>query len=561
MAYQALARKYRPQSFRDIIGQDTAVRTLQNAIEQNRIHHAYLFSGVRGVGKTTSARIVAKALNCIKGPTTEPCNECTMCREITEGIDMDVREIDAATYTGVDNIRELREVTQFQPARDRYRIFIIDEAHMLSTGAWNALLKILEEPPPHVVFMFATTEVQKVPPTILSRVQKFSLRKITLDELIGRLEQISRSEKIKVDRAALEIVARRGEGSVRDALSLLDQVIAFSGRDIGATEVATVLGLSDTSFFARVVGYIAEGDHAAILQSIEEASESGRDFKMLYRDMLNFVRNLLLLSGGANEAALAVTPEDLATIRSLAGRFSYTELLRIANLLLRDDETVNRAEHQRLAVEVALLKAATFPKLREVEQVLASGGGIPAGAAASPRRTNAPSTVAPTPRTTQSRPAASDASDAADAGAASRRPSSASPQPAGSRRDVSASESAAASASGDIQDFVDRLQKTRPLLAGYLSGAKSIRKDGSKIVLIFDDAHFAQPLTDAKQTLEQIGADVYGGAVQIIIETAAQQPQEGRRAEDKPSAMRDDPVLKAFAKHLGGEVVDTTRKR
>src|SRR5437764_3770753 len=194
MSYQALARKYRPQRFSDIIGQETTVRTLQNAIESGRIHHAYLFSGVRGVGKTTAARILAKALNCVHGPAIEPCNECTVCREITEGIDMDVREIDAATYTGVDNVRELRDVTQFQPARDRYRIFIIDEAHMLSTPSWNALLKLLEEPPPHVVFMFATTEVQKVLPTILSRVQKFALRKITLDELITRLDQIAKSE-------------------------------------------------------------------------------------------------------------------------------------------------------------------------------------------------------------------------------------------------------------------------------------------------------------------------------------------------------------------------------
>src|SRR2546423_3389870 len=253
MSYQALARKYRPQTFGDIVGQETTVQTLQNAIENDRIHHAYLFSGVRGVGKTTLARILAKALNCAHGPTRGPDTTCVICREITEGIDMDVREIDAATYTGVDNVRELRDVTQFQPARDRYRIFIIDEAHMLSTPSWNALLKLIEEPPPHVVFMFATTEMHKVPQTITSRVQKFMMRKITLDELITRLELIAKSEDIKADRAALDIIARRGEGSVRDSLSLLDQVIAFAGRAITVADVATVLGLSDTTFFACIV--------------------------------------------------------------------------------------------------------------------------------------------------------------------------------------------------------------------------------------------------------------------------------------------------------------------
>ncbi|HEX2062098.1 MAG TPA: DNA polymerase III subunit gamma/tau, partial [Thermoanaerobaculia bacterium] len=387
MSYQALARKYRPQTFEDVVGQETAVRTLHNAIEQNRIHHAYLFSGVRGVGKTTTARILAKALNCINGPTTTPDNTCTMCREITEGIDLDVREIDAATYTGVDNVRELRDVSQFQPARDRYRIFIIDEAHMLSTASWNALLKLIEEPPPHVIFMFATTEMHKVPATIISRVQKFMLRKITLEDLIGRLQQICEWEGIKAERAALEIMARRGEGSVRDSLSLLDQIIAFSGRSISVTDVATILGLSETNFFARVVTYMAQGDHAAILEALQEAADSGRDFKMLYRDLLNFVRNLLLLAGGANEAMLSASPEDLATMRSVAEQFSYTDLLRIANLLLRDDETVNRAEHQRLAVEIALLKAATFPRLKAVEEVLAGGGqAIPPVQPKAPRR-------------------------------------------------------------------------------------------------------------------------------------------------------------------------------
>jgi DNA polymerase III gamma/tau subunit len=374
---------------------------------------------------------------------------------------------------------------------------------MLSTPAWNALLKILEEPPPHVIFMFATTEVQKVPPTILSRVQKFALRKITLEELIVRLRQICEAEGIEADDDALEIIARRGEGSVRDALSLLDQIIAFSGRTVSAADVATVLGLSDTNFFARLITLIGEGDHGAILDALQEAGESGRDFKLLYRDLLNFTRNLLLIAGGANEAMLSASREDLATIRSVAGRFSYTELLRVANLLIKDDEVVNRAEHQRLAVEIALLKAATFPRLREIEATL-SGAPVSSPAPATPRKRAGEDTGAPL------------------------------------RTDP----------------LLERLQKARPLLAGYLAGAKSSRVEANKIIWTFEDPHFAQPLVDAKSTLEQIAAEVYGRPMEVVIETAE---NAAAKREEAASPLRDDPVLKAFAKHLGGEVVREKR--
>jgi DNA polymerase III subunit gamma/tau len=517
MSYQALARKYRPQTFQDIVGQETAVRTLRNAIEDERIHHAYLFSGVRGVGKTTLARILAKALNCEHGPTPDPDNTCSICREITEGIDMDVREIDAATYTGVDNVRELRDVSQFQPARDHYRIFIIDEAHMLSTASWNALLKLIEEPPPHVVFMFATTEMQKVPTTIISRTQRILLRKIDLAALIQRLADVCRMEGIEATRPALEIIARRGEGSVRDALSLLDQIIAFSGRSIGVEDVATVLGLSDTNFFARVIIEIADGDHAAILEALQEAADTGRDFKMLYRDLLNFVRNLMLIAGGANESMLAVQPEDLPTLQNAAEKFSYSDLLRIANLLLRDDETVNRAEHQRLAVEIALLKAATFPRLKAVEQVLA--GDTSATAAPSAPRVRA-----------VEKPA---------------------------QRPAAAANTAVDTSSVDV--FLERAKKARPLLGGYLTGAKHAAKDGNRITLTFDDPHLAEPLADERTALEKIAAEVYGAPTQVLIETNDEKPG-GRRAEDKPSPLRDDPVLSSFRKHLGGELLKESKR-
>jgi DNA polymerase III subunit gamma/tau len=523
MSYQALARKYRPQSFSDVIGQDTVVRTLQNAIEGQRIHHAYLFAGVRGVGKTTAARILAKALNCVKGPTAEPCNECTICREITEGIDMDVREIDAATYTGVDNIRELRDITQFQPARDRNRIFIIDEAHMLSTGAWNALLKLLEEPPPHVVFMFATTEINKVPQTIISRVQREMLRKITLDELIARIRKIVDAEGIEADDRAVEIIARRGEGSVRDSLSLLDQVIAFSGRSISATDVATVLGLSDTTFFARIAALIADGDHGGILEALDEASETGRDFKMLYRDLLSFMRNLLLVAGRANESMLAVSPEDLPAIRTAAEKFSYSELLRIANLLLRDDETVNRAEHQRLAVEIALLKAATFPRLRAVEEALAGGSEV-----------------------SQSR------------GRAVSEPKAA-PAPSKPRETAQPRDPATPlSASATVESFIERVQKARPLIGGYLAAAKSRRRDGNKLLLTFADSFTADQVSGARAALEPIASEVFGEAMTIAVQTDL--PAADAPPAKSSSPLRDDPVVQAFQKHLGADLVES-RKR
>jgi len=517
MSYQALARKYRPQSFSDVIGQETVVRTLQNAIEGERIHHAYLFAGVRGVGKTTAARILAKALNCVKGPTAEPCNECTICREITEGIDMDVREIDAATYTGVDNIRELRDTTQFQPARDRNRIFIIDEAHMLSTGAWNALLKILEEPPPHVIFMFATTEINKVPQTIISRVQKELLRKITLDDLIARIRKIVDAEGIEADDRAIEIIARRGEGSVRDSLSLLDQVIAFGGRSITAADVATVLGLSDTTFFARIAALIAEGDHGGILEALDEASESGRDFKMLYRDLLSFMRNLLLVAGRANESMLNVAPEDLPVIRTTAEKFSYSELLRIANLLLRDDETVNRAEHQRLAVEIALLKAATFPRLRAVEEALAGGGVISQAAPPRPR-------------------------------------AAVEPKAAPARREADV----VSSVNATIESFIERVQKARPLIGGYLGAAKSRKRDGNKLLLTFADSFTADQVTNARAALEQIAAEAFGEPMTIDVQTDS--PAAGAPAAKSSSPLRDDPIVQAFQKHLGADIVES-RKR
>jgi DNA polymerase III subunit gamma/tau len=531
MTYQALARKYRPQSFADIIGQQTVVRTLQNAIEQNRLHHAYLFSGVRGVGKTTTARILAKALNCSRGPAAEPCNECTTCSEITEGIDLDVREIDAATYTQVDNIRELREVSQFQPARDRRRIFIIDEAHMLSAGAWNALLKIIEEPPPHVVFMMATTEMQKVPATILSRVQQLALRKITWSEVRERLAAICLKEEIDAEPEALEIIARRGEGSVRDSLSLLDQVVAFSGRRITAGNVGSVLGLSGSRFFASIAGAIAAGDARAVMESLDEASEAGRDFKLLYRDFLAFIRNLLIVAAGGSERLLPGEPDPPAPLRDTAAEFDYSELLRVASLLLKDDELVTRSEQQRIAVEIALLKAATLPRLRAVESLLGGGGGERPPVRAAQREPRGASEMRRTA------PASSPPDDEPER--------SSLPAPAGS---------------DDLAASIASLVGAESRLAGsYLAQATGRKLEGDTLLVEFDAAdimaagHFERD--DQRAMVEQVASRAAGRPISAVFRRAS--PAGGIEAPASP--LQSDPIVQAFARHLGGEVVPSKR--
>jgi DNA polymerase-3 subunit gamma/tau len=364
MSYQVIARKWRPQTFEEVTGQEPITRTLRNAIEHERLHHAYLFSGARGVGKTTTARLLAKALNChkSKGPTPTPCavedpTACPSCREIAEGRSIDVLEIDAASNTGVDNVRDaIIGNVAISPARDRYKVFIIDEVHMLSGAAFNALLKTLEEPPPRVVFIMATTERHKLPDTILSRVQQFEFRTISTDRIAARLRIIADAEKVQIADDALREIARAGEGSMRDAQSAFDQVISFTGTKIKAEDVETALGLASTEMLTRVTRSLAESTPAEALAVVDDLVMRGHDLRNFCRDLLAHLRDLLVAKVSGDAALLNSAATDRRALIEQAKEFSESDLVRFFHSLTETETNLRTAAHPRYQLEVGLVK-------------------------------------------------------------------------------------------------------------------------------------------------------------------------------------------------------------
>ena len=337
MSYTVLARKYRPQTFADLAGQDHVTRTLANAIRSGRVAHAFLFTGVRGVGKTTSARLLAKALNCANGPTPEPCNACDACREITIGNDLDVLEMDGASNNSVDDVRKLQESIPYRPARDRFKIIIVDEVHMLSTGAFNAFLKTLEEPPPHVKFIFATTESHKVPVTIRSRCQRYDFRLIPQSVVAKRVREILAAEALTADDAAVQLVAREAAGSMRDALTLLDQIVAFGGEDLRGEEVARMLGLADRKLVHELCAAVLAGDSGRILRGVDQLASHGIDLLHFARQLLELARDLVVLrvEGDAEgEGLVDMVEEERAEAVALAQQEEPLELQRVFAILL-----------------------------------------------------------------------------------------------------------------------------------------------------------------------------------------------------------------------------------
>ena len=418
MSYQVIARKWRPRNFEEVTGQEHITRTLSNAIEHDRLHHAYLFSGARGVGKTTSARIFAKALNCRRTdrPTAIPCSAdsgeiCVSCLEISESRSIDVLEIDAASHTGIDDIRDtILENINVNPARDRFKIFIIDEVHQLSRFAFNALLKTLEEPPPNVVFIMATTEHHKVPETITSRCQEFIFRTIPQQKIFERLRLIADSEKIGVTDEALREIARSGEGSMRDAQSNFDQVISFSGAKIGREDVVSALGIAGSDNLSAVINAVAENDAAAILRVVDDLVSAGHDLRNFCRDLMGFVRDLSVLKVSGSEEFIDGSAFPADQMKQMANRFEASDLFRIFHSLADTEVRLKDALQSRYVLELGLVRLAEMNRVAPVEQILARladlesslGSAEPRTAIAAPSR---PEPAAPEKKTLKTEPA------------------------------------------------------------------------------------------------------------------------------------------------------------
>ncbi len=587
MSYLVLARKWRPQTFEEVVGQQSVIRTLQNAIDRNRMPHAIIFSGVRGVGKTTLARLVAKALNCQEGPTKIPCNRCEHCTEITAGNAIDIHEIDGASNRGIQEIRELKENIRFFPTKSRYKIIIIDEVHMLTTEAFNALLKTLEEPPDHVFFMFATTELHKIPITILSRCQRYELQKVSSRELFAFFSKIAKAEQVGISDWALNIIVREAGGSVRDGLSLLDQIFSFGGDEISDEDVTQVLGLVDSQVVSSMAAAILGSDLAAALKILDETTSYGVDLKRLANDLLYYFRALLICRISAEpEKILDAPDEEFAEMRQIAGHHTAETLQLYFNMLLKGSEEMQYSSHPRLAFEMALIRAAEAGNVVPVAELLGrlefmqSGGGVAPGKKAAVDRA-----AAPKPEVKEKA-----ASAAPGQGISAEIPAKPVPQqkkkardrkPAGPAHDapsaqqVPAPQNDAASSTENIvqppakevrknwDEFIEYVMDRKKWMAHTLRLCSNVREEDADLILKFDDPSDCMMLqtkenikflTEFSQDFFQkefkVNIKIRGADSQGTIDQNGLGPQEERRA------LANDPLVQMATEVLGGRVVN-----
>lgn len=582
MSYQVIARKWRPQTFEEVTGQEPITRTLRNAIEHERLHHAYLFSGARGVGKTTSARLLAKALNCHKfdKPTVTPCSfndptACASCKEIAEGNSLDVIEFDAASNTQVDKIRDLiLENIDIAPARDRYKIFIIDEVHMLSTSSFNALLKTLEEPPPRVVFIMATTELHKVPDTILSRCQQFEFRIIALGKIIERLKIIADAEKINVSADALREIARAGEGSMRDAQSAFDQVISFSGEKIDVQDVTNALGIAGTELLNRIIAAIAEQKSAEALKVVDELVSTGQDLRNFCRDLLTHLRDLLVakVAGDADgllDSAL-MSKEELI---KQAASFSESDLTRFFHSLSETETKLREALQPRYVLEVGLVKLIEMRRVASLEKVLEriaklesalqNGGDFPSGGN-TPK--NPPPPVAP-----PNASASVEETKQISTYQTSTRP----PQENAVVEDAPKLEKIEAKDGDNVRQPLIKVfeQKNQVWLAISLDKANFVKISGNQLKIEFGannkQYHATWESPDNIKILQEICQELFGRKLEIVAELSGQQQQVQLSAEQQQEQTEKDemwrvaeadPTVQMILKTFRGKIINVWRE-
>jgi DNA polymerase-3 subunit gamma/tau len=568
MAYLVLARKWRPQRFDDVAGQDHVTTTLRNAIAQGRIAHAFLFSGPRGVGKTTVARLLAKALNCAAGPTGDPCGTCPSCVEIAAGSALDVAEIDGASNTGVDNIRDLNEHVRYRPASGRFKIYIIDEVHMLSTAAFNALLKTLEEPPEHVKFIFATTEVQKLPQTVVSRCQRYEFKRIPMAEMLARLRQIAADERLAVTDEALFALAREADGSMRDAQSLLDQVIVFAGKTIGEAEVRAALGVADRALLYQVSDAILARDPGRCLRAVDELHRYGYELGQFSRDLVRQMRNLVVAGLFDDRGLLADLPDNEVEETLRQGRLrAPDDLQRLFRLAQAGADEVRRSILPALVLEMTLVKMATLPDAAPVEELIArleelerrlaggaAGGEPPAGRGAEQAGRTSP----PRPAPPATRVVPAEAVPVDPLAAVPEPPGRAAPAPAGEPAINGASEP-----EDPWHAFLAAAQ-ARVSLKMYLNGSRPL-EEGADALHIGVGSEFARQalLEGENQTyLAAIAARCYGGPRRIRVsvaapsadEVAARVAAEEARRRELTERAQASPAVRAAVEILGGEL-------
>jgi len=573
MTYQVLARKWRPQDFSSLVGQEPIVTALRNGLRENRIAQAYLFSGIRGVGKTTAARVLAKALNCRGGenpdrPSPDPCNECAPCRDITTGHDMDVLEVDAATYSKVEQIRELTESLRYGTANDRYKVVVLDEVHRLSRQAFDALLKIVEEPPLHLVFIFATTESDAVPATILSRCQEFQFRRVPSGVLAEHLRRISDAETIEVSDPALRLIARAGEGSVRDSVALLDQLATFGNSKISDQDAKNLLGGLDAAIFLRLLGSILSGEHSAITEIVQEVEVNGWDPHNVYSQFLVFTRDALHLAMGGAPDQIDLPKEEAEALGRLVAPSNYENLLSLCHLLLSSEPMVRRSEFGALALEIAWLRAAELPKITKIEDLLSGRTQPPAPLPEFPHRATAVASTSPGAARIE-RTNATAKVPAAPAYAATHSSLPVAPRepaPLESAHPETAHPETAGLRGGPelLPAFLHELGSRRPSLAPLIKRAQPEFKDG-KLYLAKGNQQTAKALERPanRDAFEQILSDTWGpGVGWDWYEPAPKSTTSTNRTESPaPGAassphqeVSQNPTVKAVLDVFGGKI-------